>query len=82
MTEERPVPSDTAPANKPAFEQVTLSAGEKSVNLPVETGTLGSPCIDIARLPKETGCFTYDPGFTATAACKSAIPTSMATPAC
>jgi len=73
MTEERPVPSDTAPANKPVFEQVTLSAGEKSVNLPVETGTLGSPCIDIARLPKETGCFTYDPGFTATAACKSAI---------
>ena len=73
MTEERPVPSDTAPANKPAIDEVTLSAGEKSVTLPVETGTLGSPCIDIARLPKETGCFTYDPGFTATAACKSAI---------
>src|SRR5262249_8170276 len=29
--------------------------------------------IDIARLPKETGCYTYDNGFTATAACRSAI---------
>ncbi len=53
--------------------QVTLTAGDKSVVLLVETGTLGNPCIDIAQLPKDTGCFTYDPGFTATAACKSAI---------
>ena len=34
---------------------------------------LGQPCVDIAKLPKETGCFTYDPGFSATASCKSAI---------
>ena len=54
-------------------QEVTLTAGDKSVALPVHTGTLGNPCIDIARLPKETGCFTYDNGFTATAACKSAI---------
>ncbi|MCD9033332.1 citrate synthase [Luteimonas sp. Y-2-2-4F] len=54
-------------------DQVTLSAGDKSVTLPVLTGTLGNPCIDIAKLPKETGCFTYDSGFTATASCKSAI---------
>nr|WP_257644290.1 citrate synthase [Luteimonas salinisoli] len=50
-----------------------MGAGDKSVTLPVQTGTLGNPCIDIARLPKETGCFTYDAGFTATASCKSAI---------
>ncbi|QCO67157.1 citrate synthase [Luteimonas yindakuii] len=55
------------------FDQVTLSAGDKSVTLPVLTGTLGNPCIDISKLPKETGCFTYDSGFTATASCKSAI---------
>lgn len=55
------------------LDQVTLSAGDKSVTLPVLTGTLGNPCIDIAKLPKETGCFTYDSGFTATASCKSAI---------
>jgi citrate synthase len=60
-------------ANQPAIDQVTLTAAGKSVALPVQTGTLGNPCIDIGKLPKETGCFTYDPGFTATAACKSAI---------
>lgn len=55
------------------LDQVTLNAGDKSVVLPVLKPTLGNDCIDIAKLPKETGCFTYDPGFTATAACKSAI---------
>lgn len=55
------------------LKNVTLTAGDKSVTLPVHTGTLGNPCIDIATLPKETSCFTYDSGYTATAACKSAI---------
>nr|WP_220479118.1 citrate synthase [Lysobacter spongiae] len=55
------------------MSEVTLAAGDKNVVLPVQHPTLGAPCIDIARLPKETGCFTYDPGFTATASCKSAI---------
>jgi citrate synthase len=56
-----------------ALQQVTLAAGDRDVSLPVQHPTLGAPCIDIAKLPKETGCFTYDPGFTATASCKSAI---------
>jgi len=55
------------------FDQINLSAGDKSVVLPVLHPTLGQPCVDIAKLPKETGCFTYDPGFGATASCKSAI---------
>ena len=55
------------------LDQVSLTAGDKNVTLPVQTPVLGQPCIDIAKLPKETGCFTYDPGFTATAACKSAV---------
>ncbi|MFT4178875.1 MAG: citrate synthase [Thermomonas sp.] len=54
-------------------EQITLTAGDKSVAMPVLKPTLGQPSIDIAKLPKETGCFTYDPGFGATASCKSAI---------
>jgi citrate synthase len=54
-------------------KDVTLSAGDKSVVLPVIRPTLGNDCIDIAKLPKETGCFTYDNGFTATASCRSAI---------
>ncbi len=52
---------------------VTLNAGEKAVNLPLIRPTLGNDCIDIAKLPRETGCFTYDNGFTATASCKSSI---------
>ena len=57
----------------PELEQITLTAGDKSVAMPVLHPTLGQPCIDIAKLPKETGCFTSDPGFGATASCKSAI---------
>ena len=52
---------------------VILSAGDKSVELPVHTGTLGPSCIDIGKLYKETGSFTYDPGFMSTASCRSAI---------
>jgi citrate synthase len=53
--------------------QVTVTAGETSVVLPVHRGTLGNACIDIGKLPKETGLFTYDSGFMATASCRSAI---------
>lgn len=59
--------------NTSGESQATFTVGDKSVDLPVQHPTLGAPCIDIARLPKGTGCFTYDPGFTATASCKSAI---------
>ncbi|KGE51301.1 citrate synthase [Xanthomonas axonopodis] len=55
------------------LDQVTLNAGEKSVVLPVLKPTLGNDCVDISKLTKETGLFTYDSGFTATASCKSAI---------
>ncbi|HWU70915.1 MAG TPA: citrate synthase [Pseudoxanthomonas sp.] len=55
------------------LDHVTLNAGDKSVDLPVLKPTLGNDCIDIAKLTKETGLFTYDSGFTATASCKSAI---------
>ena len=47
----------------PDLNEVSLSAGDKTVEMPVLQPTLGQPCIDIARLPKETGCFTYDNGF-------------------
>ncbi|ALN84322.1 citrate (Si)-synthase [Lysobacter capsici] len=50
-----------------------MTAGDKNFALPVQHPVLGAPCVDIAKLPKETGMFTYDPGFTATASCKSAI---------
>lgn len=55
------------------LDQVTLTAGDKAVALPVIKPTLGNDCVDISKLTKETGLFTYDSGFTATASCKSAI---------
>ncbi len=41
--------------------------------LPVLDGTLGPSVIDVRRLYAETGMFTYDPGYTSTASCRSAI---------
>ncbi|WP_045737955.1 citrate synthase [Xanthomonas sp. MUS 060] len=55
------------------LDQVTLNAGDTSVVLPVLKPTLGNDCVDVSKLTKETGLFTYDSGFTATASCKSAI---------
>jgi citrate synthase len=54
-------------------DKIVLNAGGKSVELPVLKPTLGNDCVDISRLTRETGLFTYDSGFTATASCKSAI---------
>jgi citrate synthase len=39
----------------------------------VRSGTIGPDVIDITKLYAETGMFTYDPGFTSTASCESAI---------
>jgi citrate synthase len=51
----------------------TLQAGDKTVELPVLSGSTGADCVDIGKLYKETGSFTYDPGFMSTASCRSAI---------
>ncbi|MGH8109403.1 MAG: citrate synthase [Arenimonas sp.] len=54
-------------------KSVILNADGKNVELPVHSGTLGPDCVDIGKLYKETGKFTYDPGFMSTASCRSAI---------
>ena len=54
-------------------KQASVTVGGSSVDLGIATPTLGAPCIEIGKLPKATGHFTYDPGFTATASTKSAI---------
>jgi len=41
--------------------------------LPVLSGTTGPNVLDVQALYKQTGMFTYDPGFTSTASCRSAI---------
>jgi citrate synthase len=54
-------------------QAATLSLGNKSIDLPVRKGSLGPDVIDIGNLYRDAGIFTYDPGFTSTAACESDI---------
>lgn len=54
------------------FAKLTLPNG-KEINLPIRKATIGQDVIDITQLYKESGMFTYDPGFLATASCESKI---------
>ena len=56
-------------------ESVTLTCntGGASLELPVLEGSMGPKAFDVARVYKKTGMFTFDPGFIATASCRSAI---------
>jgi citrate synthase len=45
----------------------------KSCEFSILESTIGPDVIDVRTLYKETGLFTYDPGFTSTASCSSAI---------
>ncbi|WP_072382005.1 citrate synthase [Novosphingobium sp. NDB2Meth1] len=53
--------------------QATLNDGDKTVTMPIKSGTIGPDVVDIRKLYAETGKFTYDPGFTSTASCDSAL---------
>ena len=44
-----------------------------SYEIPLIRGSVGPDVLDISNLYKESGLFTYDPGFTSTASCKSEI---------
>ena len=50
-----------------------LEYGGKSLDLNVRPGSVGPSVVDIASLYKDSGMFTYDPGFTSTASCESKI---------
>ncbi|MBM5781915.1 MAG: citrate synthase [Pelagibacterales bacterium] len=52
--------------------KLTLPNG-KEISLPIRKATVGQDVIDISSLYKESGMFTYDPGFLATASCESKI---------
>ena len=56
-----------------ATKTATISIGGKTQELPIMQGTIGPDVVDIAKLYGESKVFTFDPGFTSTAACKSAI---------
>ncbi|GIX26648.1 citrate synthase [Pelomicrobium sp. G1] len=52
---------------------ITFNDGRPAVDLPVLSGTLGPDVVDIRALYAKSGVFTYDPGFMATASCRSSI---------
>jgi citrate synthase len=54
-------------------KKASLSLDGQTFDLGVRTGTVGPDVIDISPLYAKTGHFTYDPGFTSTAACESKI---------
>jgi len=56
-----------------ANDKATLILGDNSWEFPVRQANVGPDVIDITSLYKETGYFTYDPGFTSTASCDSDI---------
>tara|TARA_R110002095_G_scaffold10026_1_gene15179 strand:- start:363 stop:1664 length:1302 start_codon:yes stop_codon:yes gene_type:complete len=56
-----------------AFKTAKLSFGDKTLDLPMQSPTAGPDVIDIRKLYAMGDVFTYDPGFTSTAACESAI---------
>jgi citrate synthase len=53
--------------------KASLGLGGKTFDYDVLPGSVGPDVIDIRKLYGQTGAFTYDPGFTSTAACESAI---------
>ena len=54
-------------------DSATLHYQGKPTDFPLRHGTIGPSVMDIGKLYKDTGCFSYDPGFTSTANCASKI---------
>ncbi len=54
-------------------KSASLEVGGKDIDLPVYQGSIGPDVIDISSLYRDTGCFTFDPGYTSTASCESKI---------
>jgi citrate synthase len=54
-------------------ENAKLGLNGKEHEYLVRSGSVGPDVIDIRKLYAQTGAFTFDPGFTSTAACESAI---------
>ena len=55
------------------IKTATLNLDGKTYDLPVYAPTLGPNVLDIDKLYAQADVFTFDPGFTSTAACESAI---------
>ncbi|MFL2834030.1 MAG: citrate synthase, partial [Alphaproteobacteria bacterium] len=54
-------------------DNAKLNLNGDNINFNILEGAIGPDVIDISKLYSESGRFTYDPGFTSTANCKSSI---------
>ena len=54
-------------------EVATLGLMDSKHEFPIMEGSVGPSVVNISKLYAATGQFTYDPGFTSTASCESAI---------
>jgi citrate synthase len=55
-----------------SYSLVNEANGEK-IELPAVVGTIGPPGLDVGKVYDKLDVFTFDPGFTSTCSCKSAI---------
>jgi citrate synthase len=53
--------------------EVVQKKASETITLDRYSGSVGPDVLDVQALYKDTGMFTYDPGFMSTAACQSAI---------
>ncbi len=63
-----PLPEKQAPKGT-----ATLNIDGKPYSLPIYGGSVGPDVLDISQLYSHSQRFTYDPGYTSTASCRSAI---------
>jgi citrate synthase len=54
-------------------EMAKITVGDKTIEAPVRSGSIGPDVVDIRKLYGQTGAFTFDPGFMSTASCESAL---------
>src|SRR5690606_21009624 len=72
-TRRRPVENRDNRRRNLADKQAKLTVGGQDLALPVLEGTTGPSVVDIRKLYGASGMFTYDPGYTSTASCESAL---------
>ncbi|EAU41862.1 citrate synthase [Fulvimarina pelagi HTCC2506] len=54
-------------------QSAKFTMDSEQAELPRRSGTIGPEVVDVTQLYKDTGLFTFDPGFSSTASCESKI---------
>jgi citrate synthase len=57
----------------PAIGRLIDQATGRSADLTMRTPTIGPRMVDVRDLYRQTGCYTFDPGFMGTGSCESSI---------